>query len=412
MILKGNSRGGSKDLALHLMKPENDHVEVHELRGFASRDLMGALNETYAISRATKCRAFLYSLSINPPPNEKVNTEKLIDAADKAEEALGLKGQPRAVVFHEKEGRRHAHVVWSRIKTCELKAIRMSFDHTKLQNVSRELFREHGFRMPDGLADRSKRDPRNLMLADWQQAKRNNQDGKAIKKAIQDSWAISDSKLSLCHALEERGYVLARGDRRGFVVIDMFGEVRSLPRQAEVKTKDVWARLGNNEDLPSLQEAKIYIADTMLKTLGRFKDEQSKKKRQRATEFTKRKQVLVVRQRSERTRLKQRQKMRLQEENRIRQNRFRGGFKGLWDTLRGHNRRIRQMNEEEAQAARLQDRSERDALIHKQLGERNHLKIFKLELRSEFERQREGIERDVKRYGALRGHHSRDGPML
>lgn len=218
------------------------------------------------------------------------------------------------------------------------------------------------------------------------------QDGKAIKEAIQDAWAISDSKLSLRHALEERGYVLARGDRRGFVVVDMYGEVRSLPRQAGVKTKNVRARLGDNDDLPSVEEANIYIADTMLKTLGRLKEEKSKKKRQRAAEFAKRKQVLVARQRSERTRLKQRQKTRWQEEGLIRQSRFREGFKGLWDTLRGHNRRICQMNEEEAQVARIRDQQERDGLVHRQLSERDQLKIFKMELRTEFARDRDDLE--------------------
>ncbi len=67
MILKGNQRGGAKDLALHLMKDENEHVELHDLRGFASDNLMAALNEAYAMSRATRCRQFLYSLSLNPP---------------------------------------------------------------------------------------------------------------------------------------------------------------------------------------------------------------------------------------------------------------------------------------------------------------------------------------------------------
>ncbi|MEL6365992.1 MAG: hypothetical protein AAFR11_14245 [Pseudomonadota bacterium] len=72
MILVGNARGGAKDLVLHLMKDENDHVEVHELRGFASDTLMGALNEAYAMSRGTRCRKFLYSLSLNPPETEQV----------------------------------------------------------------------------------------------------------------------------------------------------------------------------------------------------------------------------------------------------------------------------------------------------------------------------------------------------
>ncbi|SEN51125.1 hypothetical protein [Nitrosomonas marina] len=73
MILVGNQRGGAKNLALHLLKEENEHVEVHEVRGFASRNLMAALNETYAISKATRCKQFLFSLSLNPPQNENVS---------------------------------------------------------------------------------------------------------------------------------------------------------------------------------------------------------------------------------------------------------------------------------------------------------------------------------------------------
>ena len=43
MILKGSQRGGARDLAVHLMKEENDHVEVHALRGYASDGLKDAL---------------------------------------------------------------------------------------------------------------------------------------------------------------------------------------------------------------------------------------------------------------------------------------------------------------------------------------------------------------------------------
>lgn len=34
-------------------------------------------------------------------------------AVEMAEQRLGLHGQPRAIVFHEKDGWRHAHTVWS-----------------------------------------------------------------------------------------------------------------------------------------------------------------------------------------------------------------------------------------------------------------------------------------------------------
>ncbi|MFZ2168763.1 MAG: hypothetical protein WAW61_03895, partial [Methylococcaceae bacterium] len=63
MILVGNQRGGAKNLATHLLKEENEHVEVHEIRGFASQNLAAALKEADAISRATRCKQFLFSLS-------------------------------------------------------------------------------------------------------------------------------------------------------------------------------------------------------------------------------------------------------------------------------------------------------------------------------------------------------------
>ena len=80
MILEANKRGGAKDLALHLLKEENDHVEVHELRGFVSDNLVSALNEAYAVSRGTKAKQFLFSMSLNPPPNKNVSTEDFEDA--------------------------------------------------------------------------------------------------------------------------------------------------------------------------------------------------------------------------------------------------------------------------------------------------------------------------------------------
>ena len=57
MILKGSQRSGAGQLAAHLLNDnDNDHVTVHELRGYMADDLYGALAETYAISRGTRCR--------------------------------------------------------------------------------------------------------------------------------------------------------------------------------------------------------------------------------------------------------------------------------------------------------------------------------------------------------------------
>lgn len=155
MILHGNQRCGSKNLAVHLMKDENEHVEVHDVRGFISRDVMGALTESYALSRATKCKQHLYSLSLNPPKGKDVSDSDFVEAVELAEERLGLSKQPRIIVFHEKYGsdgelRKHAHAVWSRIDTQRMKAVQLSYTKRKLQDVSRELYIRHGWRMPHG----------------------------------------------------------------------------------------------------------------------------------------------------------------------------------------------------------------------------------------------------------------------
>ena len=76
MILKGSQRGGSRQLAAHFLNArDNEHIEVHELRGFSADDLQGAFQEIDASSRGTRARQFLFSLSLNPPPREHVSIE-------------------------------------------------------------------------------------------------------------------------------------------------------------------------------------------------------------------------------------------------------------------------------------------------------------------------------------------------
>ena len=114
MILKGNQRGNGADLAIHLMNSyDNESIEVAEVYGTVAGDLLGAFAEFEAVSRGTKATEYLYSLSIDPP--QPMSREQYYEAISGIEYGLGLTGQPRAVVFHVKDGREHCHVVWSRI---------------------------------------------------------------------------------------------------------------------------------------------------------------------------------------------------------------------------------------------------------------------------------------------------------
>lgn len=250
MNLVGNPRGGANDLARHLLNThDNETVRVIEVSGFVSRSLSGALNEAYALSRGTRCQQFLFSLSLNPPAYADVSDDEFKDAADSAGKNLGLSDQPRSIVIHEKLGhdgtlRRHAHAVWSRIDTDNMKAIHLSYHKRRLQDVSRELFRKHGWEIPKGHENPIYRNPRNFTLQEWQQAKRAKKDPKALKGLFQECWAQSDSNSSFAAALREHGLVLARGDKRGHVAVDYQGEVYPVSRWTDQKAKDVRARLG------------------------------------------------------------------------------------------------------------------------------------------------------------------------
>src|SRR5438093_8602927 len=114
MILKGNQRGGGQQLAVHLMNSfDNERVELADLRGSVAQDLSGAFTEWQADASGTKCDKYLYSLSLNPDQDQRhLTREEYLDLLDRTERSLKLVGQPRAVVFHTKEGREHCHAVW------------------------------------------------------------------------------------------------------------------------------------------------------------------------------------------------------------------------------------------------------------------------------------------------------------
>lgn len=204
MILKGSQRAGGKALAHHLMRTdENDHIDVHEIRGFVGNKLIDAFHEAYAISRGTKCKQFLFSLSLSPPSDKVVSVKAFERAIGTIEARLGLAGQPRAIVFHEKNGRRHAHCVWSRIDPRTMRARQMGHFKLKLVELSRELYLEHGWTLPGGLNREQKRRD-NFSLAEGQQAKRIGRDPARLKQIFKDCWDSSDSSHSFQLALKQR----------------------------------------------------------------------------------------------------------------------------------------------------------------------------------------------------------------
>lgn len=255
MIIKASERGGWRDLARHLSNEhDNDVVEIDHVAGFMNADLAGAFQEIYAVSKATNCKNYMVSISLSPPADAELGKDAFRNAAQQALKRLGLADQPHALVFHEKGGRRHAHLVASRIDGNAMKAINLSFYKEKLCDLSRDLFVEHGIELPQGHVDRALSSDLNYTLAEHQSAKRAKRDPQVIKQALKLCWAQTDDRNSFDAALNEAGFRLCQGDRRGFVVVDAEDNFYSLSRFLEIKPKDLRAKLGDADLLPSIDE--------------------------------------------------------------------------------------------------------------------------------------------------------------
>lgn len=403
MILKGSQRSGGKQLGLHLLKTEeNEHVEIHEVSGFVSDTIMGAMNEAYAASRGTRCKQYLFSLSLSPPERESVRIEVFEKAIADVEERLGLTGQPRIVVFHEKEGRRHCHAVWSRIDAETMKAKELPHFGLKLKSLAKQIFLENGWNMPRGYESAKLRDPRSFSLDEWQKAKRADIDPREMKAAVNDCWKRADSAKAFAAALEERGLFLARGDRRAFVVTTLDGDVFAISRMIPEKMKVIAERLGDPARLPSVAETQQRIAKDIAPRLSTYIAEAKRIARHNMEPLIAKREALKVQHQAERQAFDQKISARWNEEQRARASRLRKGLPGVWDFLTGKYFKVRKQNEMEAKFARERDSYERHALIRAQHKDRQALQeLIKENRRKEAERIL-GLYRDAAKFRRMR----------
>lgn len=407
MILKGSQRGNAAKLARHLMNmQDNEHVELHELRGFVSDEqLLDALLEAQAVAKGTRCQQHLFSLSLNPPEGERVDVASFEAAIEMTEQRLGLDGHPRAIVFHEKEGRRHAHAVWSRIDSETMTAKNLPFFKRRLMEVSKELYLQHGWDMPKGMVDQALRNPLSFTRAEWQQAKRAMADPRLVKAMFKQAWQSSDNAETLKAALEEKGFFLARGDRRGVVALDYQGEIYALARWSGVKTKDVAARLPDADKLPSVQERREEIAKRMSAQLHKYALEINKAYHQKHPSIEFKRTQIVERHRAERKALDEMQRQRWDKETAARAARLPRGIGGLWSRITGRYSKIRTQNEMETWQCYCRDQAERDGLVARQLDERQQLQRAIKQMRDQRNKDIADLHLELSAYLSMeRGH--------
>jgi hypothetical protein len=268
MIIKGKSRAGPQQLATHLGNAEkNERVSLVEVRGPIAQDLRGAFVEMDAYALGTHCEKSLYHAAISPEPPHRLTDEQRTAAVDALEARLGLDGHARVIVMHEKLGRQHIHVVWSRIDLGKMRSVSDGHNYRKHEEVARDLERRFGHDRIQGAhheRDGVERPDRTPSRAELQQQERTGITGSGVKEEVTAAFRASDGPVAFRVALEERGYLLARGDRRDYVIIDRKGGVHSLARRIDgmkaAALREFMAAL-NPESVPFIEHAREIIAE-------------------------------------------------------------------------------------------------------------------------------------------------------
>jgi hypothetical protein len=265
LTTRGGIRGNGAQLANYLLNSgENDYVAVLDIRGTANpQDLKKSLIEMSLTSELTKSDKGLYHAQINPAIGEdrRMTKEDWLRAAEIMETELGLSLQKRIIVLHEKKNRIHAHVVWER------------YDHDK------------GIMISDSYSRLAQDRARKLMEVEFehQLTPERNKNRPEIKATLTALWKEIPEGKAFIAAAKEKGYVIARGTKRPFMVVDETGRSFDLVRQLDgVRTKEVREKLKGMR----LPNGKAAIAQ-MRERLEKLEKQQDKIKEQAKAEETK-----------------------------------------------------------------------------------------------------------------------------
>ena len=227
--------------------------------------------------------------------------------------------------------------------------------------------------MPRGLINSAERNPLNFTLAEWQQAKRMKQDPRIIKQVLQNCWTSSDNRNAFQQALKERGYCLAKGDRRGFVAVDWRGNVLPVSRWAGVKSKEIKAKLGNPNDLPSVEVAKKQFSEKLTLKMQGFESQLIIKHDRLEKQLQIKINAMSVQHRNQREQLSQKQAEKRIKETIILSRKLPTGLKAIWFRVTGKYKKIKQQNEADSLVSKQHDQSEFQQLIERQLSNRRKL---------------------------------------
>ena len=263
MIVKGGSRAAPAQLAYHLQRTDtNGRVKIIELNALADT-LEAAFYDWQLMSEGTRGAKGLYHANIDPDRKYAMTDEQFKRSVEILEEELGLQGQPRAVVMHEKHGREHIHVVWCRTDWEKGILKRDNNNYLAHERASQRMELEFGHEaVPGKHAKRDRRKqpefPRQEFdFLEAQMAERSSLTPAERKEQMTAMKAAAANGQELKRALEGAGYILAQGDR-GYLVVDEAGVHSVLSRNISLKKDETEKFMVDVplDSLPTVEQAQ------------------------------------------------------------------------------------------------------------------------------------------------------------
>ena len=199
----------------------------------------------------------VYAYSLAWSPMEEPTKEQIQQASLETLQALGLEDHQALLVAHNDTDHSHVHVIVNLVNpdtglvgNVHKDALRLSewaedYEHRCgvihcEQRVKNNERREHG--------EYVKHEPEETHNA----------------PSVEDLYHSCGSGSVFREAIEEIGYTLARGDRRGFVLVDREGEVHSLSRQLKgIRAKQIKTYMGDvdRENVQAAKDVQTAIAE-------------------------------------------------------------------------------------------------------------------------------------------------------
>lgn len=308
MIIKGRAISGWKRHAKHLLKVNkakisacsawNDEVELvcgHNI--FTCDSIQDALREMAAVASGSKCHHWLYASSISPSSagGREFSNDEAEYAAGQLLDSLGFSAEHQwLLVRHVKRGRAHFHICANRVDPQTLRAVHLGWNFIRHEEVARRLEIHFQLRPVKGAFTRRKKnadgtyaDARPVAYQSTKDALQAQRTGITVDQVIVDlstAWESCRTGNDFSVALQQRGYLLACGDRRDLVVVDAMGGVHSPARRIGIKTADFRRRIVDLiiSDLPSLSVVRNKLRSTDQFPEDTYADNKKRPKRKKS----------------------------------------------------------------------------------------------------------------------------------